>query len=298
MMNRSFFLPVWFALLGLMPGGVMSETAPEPYPVIKVGVGIETQYDTSVTDTEIVFKKVMNTLLEKIDEQLTAKAYDNSEILIEDFKEGKIDVIVIDSLNFLELDGVIPLDRRFLVQLGPSLKQRFLILARNKGKDTTLPGLRGGKLSIGGGRKVGKRFLDVTLLQRGLPISDHFFGEVDTGENINTAIIDLYFGKIDAAVVPRFGYELALELNPQLGREIKILATSESVVNEMVGVRHDFPQERLDRIRPLFLNLPPKRIELLFSMFHITGFHVANDGSLREVRELNKRYQDLVGQER
>lgn len=287
-----------FVLLWLMADSAVSEAEPTRRPVIKSGVSVETLYNSSITDTEIVFRKAMNALLEEIDESFSAKIYLDGELLVRDFKEGKLDVLVIDSLSFLELDDIVPQDRRFLIQIGPSLKQRFLILAGNKNKEAAFSSLRGGRVSIGGGRKVAKRFLDVTLLQHGLPVSEVFFSEVDNAKTINTAIIDLYFGKIDVAVVPQFGYELALELNPELGRSIKILATSDSMINEVVGVRPGFPKERLEKLRPYFLNMSGKRIERLFSMFNITDFHPANDGLLREVRKLNEKYQELIGQTR
>jgi ABC-type amino acid transport substrate-binding protein len=298
MLKRYFFLPVYCALLWLMPGSAMSETISLQRPTIKAGLGVETRYGASLTDTEIAFQRATNALLEVVGEEIITKSYTNSETLIEDFKKGNIDVIVIDSLSFLELDDIVPPERCFLVQIGPSLKQRVLILERKKDTEAAFQGLRGGKLSVGGGRKVGKRFLDVFLLQQGLPISDQFFSEIDTKDDINTAIIDLYFGRADVAVVPQFGYALALELNPQLSRKIKVVATSDQMINEIVGVRHGFPQERLDRIRPYLLKVPSKRMELLFSVFHITGFYAADKDSLREVRELNEKYQELVGKER
>jgi ABC-type amino acid transport substrate-binding protein len=283
-----------FALMWSMVGSAVAEAEALRHPIIKSGASIETQYNSSITDTEIVFRNAMNALLGEVDESFSAKIYKNSALMVRDFKEGRLDVLVIDSLSFLELEDIVPPDRRILIQIGPSLKQRFLILAAHKNKDITFSSLRGGRVSIGGGRKVAKRFLDVTLLQQGLPVSEDYFSEIDKSKTINTAIIDLYFGKVDVVVVPRFGYELALELNPELGPTIKILATSDSMVSEVVGVRHDFPQERLEKIWPYFMNIPAKRIELIFDMFHISGFYPANDESLREVRELNEQYQALI----
>jgi ABC-type phosphate/phosphonate transport system substrate-binding protein len=179
--------------------------------------------------------------------------------------------------------------------LGPSVKQRYLILVRSSDKDKPLADLRNQKLSIARGHLVAKRFLDVTLMQRGLPASDRFFSEADMDKNSNTAIIDLFFGRVDLVVIPEFGYELALELNPQLRHATTVLAKSEPLIHEIVGARFDFPKERLDRIRPHLVKLPSRRIQLLFEAFHVTGFHLAKGDALKEVRELDESYRVLIG---
>jgi hypothetical protein len=298
MLKRYFFLPVYCALLWLMPGSVMSETGVEAHPVIKAGAGREVLFYSSVTDAEIVFKKIFNELLAEVNESFTVKIYDNNDMLIRDFKEGKLEVLVLDSLLFLELEDLIHPNGRFIVQLGPSLKQRYLILVRSGDEDTLLADLRDRGLSIARGHLVAKRFLDVTLMQQGLPVSDRFFKESDMSKSSNTAIIDLFFGRVDLVVVPEFGYELALELNPQLRNATTVLAKSEPLVHEIVGARFDFPKERLDRIRPHLVKLPTKRIQLLFEAFHVTRFHLAKEDALNEVRELDKKYRVLIGQAR
>jgi hypothetical protein len=297
MLKRYHLLAVCFAVLCLMPGSAICETK-QSYPPIKAAAGHEVLFNSSVTDAEIVFKKVFNELLAEINESFTVKIYDNSEILIRDFKEGRLEVVVLDSLRFLELEDMIHPDGRFTVQLGPTPKQRYLILGRSSDKEITLSGLRNRKLSIARGHLVGKRFLDVALLQQGLPISDRFFSKIEMKQSSNSAIIDLYFGNVDLVVVPEFGYELALELNPQIAKATTVLAKSEPMIHEIVGARLDFPHERLDRIRPHLVKLPSRRIQLLFEAFHVSGFHLATEETLKEVRQLNANYRALIGRAR
>jgi hypothetical protein len=281
-----------------MAGSAISDTKAAPHPAIKSGASVETLFNSTVTDAEILFKKILNELLAEVNESFTVKIYQNSESMISDFKKGKLEVLVLDSLRFLELEKLIHPDGRFIVQLGPAMKQHYLILGRGSNNKHSLSELRNSKLSIARGHLVAKRFLDVTLLQQGLPISDKFFSEIDMKKSNNSAIIDLYFGKADLVVVPKFGYELALELNPQISNKITVLAQSAPMVHEIVGARYDFPEERLDRIRPHLVKLPSRRIQLLFEAFHVTRFHLATDDALNEVRKLDADYRALSKQAR
>jgi hypothetical protein len=286
------------ALLCMVLSNTWAASEAKTLPPIKVGGSAESLHDSSVTDAEIAFRLIFNELLSKADESFTVKIFNNDKTMDEHFKEGKIHAIFTSSLHFLELDDLIHPTGRYVVQYGPSLKQRYLILVRRSAKKAlTLADLRGGKLSVGIGHLLGKRFLDVTLLQQKLPISEHFFSEIDMTNRVNTAVVDLYFGKVDVALVPEYNYAMARELNPQIGEAITILAKSEPMVYQLVGMRYDFPQQRLNRIEPHILEqYPSKRFRTLLETFHITHFYRVTEDTLKEVKALNERYQTLMRQ--
>ncbi len=284
-------------LFCLTLGSLYAATSPSSHPLILVGGSLDTLENSSITDAEIGFKLIFNELLVDADEHFTIKIYNSNEELMDDFKTGKVQGVFLSSLKFLELVDMVHPKGRYVVQYGPSIKQRYKILVRNDHKDESLAKLRNHKLSLALGHVVGKRFLDVMLLEQGLPQSDRFFSEIDQAKDANTAIIDLFFGKVDAALVPENSYVLACELNPQISASLSVLATSEPMVFQAVGMRYDFPQERLDRIEPHILQIrASKRLSNLFETFRINGIFRLDDDALKEVRELNERYRLLTQQ--
>ncbi|MEJ2394704.1 MAG: PhnD/SsuA/transferrin family substrate-binding protein [Candidatus Thiodiazotropha sp.] len=288
---------ICLGLFCLTLGKVSAVPASPPPPLIKVGGSIDALHDSSVTDAEISFKLIFNELLADTKEHFTIKIYNSTDDLIEDFKSGKLEGVFLSSLRFLELDDMVHPTGRYVVQYGPSVKQRYLILVRRHQETDSLAQLRGRKLSLAASDTVGRRFLDVTLLEQGLPESDRFFSEIERVKEVNTAVIDLFFGKVDVALVPEHSYELACELNPQVRASLSVLASSEPMLDQAVGMRYDFPQQRLDRIEPHILQLSPsKRLGHLFETFRIHGLHRLNDNTLKEVRELNERYHRLSHQ--
>ncbi len=263
-------------------------------PPIQVGGSVDALHDTSVTDAEIGFKLIFNAMLVDAKESFSIKIYDSHEELVEDFKSGKIQAIYMSSLKLLELGDVVHPTGRYVVQYGPSLKQRYLLLVRNSQKIGSLTDLRNKKLSIAAGHVVGERYLSVMLLKQGLPELEQFFGEIERVKEVNTAVVNLFFGKVDAALVPEFSYELACELNPQLRSSISVFSSSNPMVYEAIGMRYDFPQERIDRIEPHIFGIElSKRMEHLFKTFRITRLYRVNEETLKEVIELNKTYYAL-----
>ncbi|MEJ2454192.1 MAG: PhnD/SsuA/transferrin family substrate-binding protein [Candidatus Thiodiazotropha sp.] len=292
---RRLFVVTLLSLLWLLSGSVLSATQTYPNPPIQVGGSADGLHDSTVTDAEIGFKLIFNELLAKGAESFETKIYDSNDKLLEDFKNGKLQALFVSSLKFIELGDLIHPTGRYAVQFGPSLKQRYLILVRREQEGFSLADLRDKKLSMAKGHVVGKRFLDVTLLKQGLPISDRFFGEIQLVKEVNTAVIDLFFRKADVALVPEFSFELARELNPQISSSITAIATSEPLVYMLAGMRYDFPKQRLDNIEPYILNINhSSRMQHLLKTFRITGIYRVDEETLKEVKTLNEAYRKFT----
>ncbi len=267
-------------------------------PPIQVGGSSDGGHDSSVTDIEIGIKLIFNEMLANSDESFEIKLYDSNDQVIKDFNTGKLQALFVSSLTFLEMEDMIHPSGRYVVQFGPTLKQRYMLLVRVEHQDINLSELRGKKLCVATGHALGRQFLDVALLKQGLPVSDDFFSEIRIVEEVNTAVVDLFFGKADAALVPEFSFELARELNPQISSSIAALATSEPMVNMVVGMRRDFPQQRLDKIEPLLLDISySARLKRLLKTLRITGFYHLDEDTLEEVKALNNSYRTLTRQQ-
>jgi ABC-type phosphate/phosphonate transport system substrate-binding protein len=297
MLNNPLFSKSLFCLLWLFLSSTMAAAETTSHPSILVGGSADALHDSTITDAEIAIRLIFNEMLASIDESFTIKIYESNDDLVQDFKDGKIDAIYTYSLGFLELDELIHPTARYVVQYGTSIKQRYLILVRREDHHIRLSELRNHKASLATSYFVGKRFLDVKLLQQGLPVSENFFYEIDLVSEANTAVVDLFFGKVDVAVVPENSYELACELNPQLRASLVVLDSSEPMICDAVGMRYDFPQSRIERIAPYVLRKGPKgRLKHLLETFRIEGLYRMDNDTMKEVKKLDETYRALTHQ--
>jgi ABC-type phosphate/phosphonate transport system substrate-binding protein len=291
MLKRCLSFLVCVGLLRLMLGDICVATESNIPNPIRMGGSLESMHDGSATDAEIGIQLFFNEILSEGDISFSVKIYDDDEFLIQKFKQQKLHAIFINSLRFLELEELIHPSARYVVQYGPTVKRRYLVLVRNSDKVLSLADLRDRKLTFSTGHHVGKRFLDVKLLEQGLPESDFFFRKVKIVENANTAIVDLYFSKTDVALVPSHSFEVAVELNPQISRTVSVLTKSKPMVDLVVGMRQGFPQEQINRYEPYILtDIHTERIKHVLRTFNISRLHRVTDDTLKEVRELNERY--------
>ncbi|MET0066640.1 MAG: PhnD/SsuA/transferrin family substrate-binding protein [Candidatus Thiodiazotropha sp.] len=263
-------------------------------PPIKVGGSVESLHESTRTDAEIAFKMVFNEMLVDINESLAIRIYDSNREVIEKFKQNDVQVIFIDSASYLDIESWIHPVGRYTLQYGPSLKQRYLLLVRNDSSFNSLESLRGRRLSHCTGHRIGMRYLDAELMQRGLPESPRFFAEARVKNNMNSAVVDVYFGKSDVALVPEYGFELAKELNPQVGRQLSVIAASEPLIYITVGLHKTFPEDRMRKVEPSFLSeQPTRRLQSILESFHITRYVRITDEIIEETRAVNDRYHRL-----
>ncbi|MET0049592.1 MAG: PhnD/SsuA/transferrin family substrate-binding protein [Candidatus Thiodiazotropha sp.] len=256
---------------------------------------MESSFEANEVEVEIIFSFLYNEMLKDLNQPIEVKLYENNSELEQRFRAGDIQAIFIDSTRILELDDIIHPSARYVVQFGDSLKQRFVLLARMNDPREALTDYRNGKLSTCMGHMIGKRYLDVLLLHSGLPVTDEFFQETLTMRNINSTIIDLFFGKVDMALVPEYGLTLAIELNPQIDKQLKVLARSEPLIYQAIGFRNDFPQKSIVAIEGRFITQEPsKRLRRLFDLVKINTYYRLTEEALKETRALNEEYYRLI----
>ncbi|MET0066828.1 MAG: PhnD/SsuA/transferrin family substrate-binding protein [Candidatus Thiodiazotropha sp.] len=298
MFKRSIKILVLVTLLcALVHPGWADNPPSEPEPVI-VGASMESLYEANSVDVQIVFEFIYNEMLKDTGQTFDINLFDNNAILENEFREGNIQIIFIDSTKILELDSLIHPTARYVVQYGDSLKQRFLLLVKKDDPRRKLSEFRNGKLATCIGHLIGKRYLDVLLMQTGLPPTDRFFEEISVKQDVNATIVDLYFGRVDMALLPEYGMALARELNPQIDEELKIMSSSEPLIYQAVGFRYDLSEKVIDPIETRLLNKEPtKRLKKVFSIANISTFYRLTEDVLKETRALNEKYYQLLEQQ-
>ncbi|MET0066641.1 MAG: PhnD/SsuA/transferrin family substrate-binding protein [Candidatus Thiodiazotropha sp.] len=292
MLKRCLFNGLLWVVIGCMPGTLLRAEQTAPEPTVKVGGSVESLHESTRTDAEIMFNMLFNEMLSESREVFSIRIYDNNERLMKDYRGGELQAVFIDSVSFLEMESLVHPDLRYTVQYGTTLKQRYMVLVRAKDRIGSLQDLRGKILSTCVGHRIGQRFLDVELMRKGLPEAKDFFREVQILKDVNSAVIDVYFGKSDVALVPEYSYQLALELNSEIGKALKVIGISEPLIYQAVGIRKDFPHDRAMTIETYVLDeKPSRRMQRILNIYHIKRFARLTDEVLMETRALNEEYQ-------
>ena len=91
-------------------------------------------------------------------------------------------------------------------------------------------------------------WLDSVLLEKGLRSTAEFLGLVYQNTKLSSVVLPVFFRRSDSCLVTRSGFDTMSELNPQIGKALKVLATSPKVVPILLCFRADYAPAFKDKI--------------------------------------------------
>jgi len=122
-----------------------------------------------------------------------------------------------------------------LGQRGGVAKEELLLLVK-KGRFSSLADLGQRSLTVleGVSHHMALAWLAVSLREAGLPDTQTHFGAVTSVAKPARAVLPVFFGQQDVALVDRAAFDLMVELNPQIGRDVVALATSPPMIHSVI----------------------------------------------------------------
>lgn len=108
------------------------------------------------------------------------------------------------------------------------LGQAYAVLVHRDSPVQNLAGLRGTDLLFFDNSRtcMADRWLDVALAREGLPPLNEFFARLILERKTSAVVLPVFFQKTGACLVTRAGFDTMNELNPQVGRNLRVLAAS------------------------------------------------------------------------
>ncbi|HMP72890.1 MAG TPA: PhnD/SsuA/transferrin family substrate-binding protein [Kiritimatiellia bacterium] len=206
-------------------------------------------------------------------------------------------MLALNSWVFLEMnrDHFTP---KFIGAVDGEVGRTYVVITqKGKGLDG-LSALRGEEVIVFelANATLGRYWLEVLLGERGLGRRDTYFSGVRYVNRPSLAVLPVFFGKAAAAVVDRSGFDLMVEMNPQVGRELQIVAESEVLVDGVIVLRNDdWPEGsyREDLIRTLGeFHVEPAGAQIL-TFFKTDRLIPYEENHMDSVRRLKAIYEQI-----
>ena len=128
--------------------------------------------------------------------------------------------------------------------------EEYLLLVRRDNPAASLADLRGRSLMIAGDAHVSlaATWIETVLLEARLGLLETFFGKSSRAIKLSRVVLPVFFRQADACIVTREGFRLMVELNPQLGQQLRILAESPPYLPSLFCFRGDLVSAFYDKI--------------------------------------------------
>jgi ABC-type phosphate/phosphonate transport system substrate-binding protein len=218
--------------------------------------------------------------------------YDDAQEMERDLEAGKLHAVNTDALSFVRYFQIDHLTEGYATVMKGGWD-----LQLHAGRDTPIrspadfPGKRVVLLEQD---SIGEIWLETLCLRQHARPCAEVFADMQRVPNSNQGLMRLFFGKADMALVHSYGFELAVEMNPQLGQAVRKIAE-----HHLPSQYFAFYHARVDKgLRQRTLRVIPTlhtypRGRQLLDLFKMDHLDVASPGDLKPVMELERDYRQL-----
>ena len=224
-----------------------------------------------------------------------ATLFPDAATMVKAVNANRVDVIALTSAEYLAVESTVLADPFLVYELYGQVEAEYVLLVRNNIR--SIAELRDGRLAIAktsASREMADTWLDVVLLENGLPEKERAFSQVNVTKKRSQAIVAVFFKQADAAVVTRTAFQTAVELNPQLGREIKVLAQSPKLLTGLACIRRSIDMAARRRYVEQATKLHEQTgLRQTFLILQVTRLVAWDPHFLDTARALNARYDAL-----
>jgi hypothetical protein len=159
----------------------------------------------------------------------------NGDALARAFRERSVQAATVTLQEFLVIDRQMP-TTNLLSEGGANGGDIYLLLVHQNSRFTNVASLRDREILLSDSMRMslGLVWLDVLLMREGFPEAEHFFRILNRQRKTPNIVLPVFFRTADACVVHKRGFDAMVELNPQVGKQLRVLAQSERLTCGLV----------------------------------------------------------------
>ncbi len=251
--------------------------AGDPTPPLRLAVSESLVMDVNANDAGAAMSIWVKRLAQEMNIAVdyNPKAFDPTQEILTRARKGLLDAVALNVLEYRQIAE--NLDSSQVVAEGGSAgPEQYLVLVKNSSGFQKPADLRGARLMMLRNPRmcVAPAWLS-TILEGGYTGQwDKFFSAVGSDSKVGRVILPVFFGQVDACIATRRGFESMCELNPQVARELKTIASSPGVVVNGYVFRKNYQSVYRDRfvkaLSGLRSTVAGRQIAMLFQFDELT----------------------------
>ena len=247
-------------------------------------------------DYRIAMELMMERVFEEFGVSTSMNAFETAEEALEAFWSGEVDVTEISSLDLV----LLPKEKRDrmrivgVVNLDEDHFKKYQLVAA---PGTKLEDLEGEPVHVVGRGEwnVGRRWLELELIEKFGKSSDEFFGKITVVdyEQPNEVVLPTFFGKSKACLVMSHQIDLLAELNPQLSVRLKPILSSPEMMGLSFVIRADYGDAKIKELQESTakLHTTPDG-QQAFTLMKVSRMSGASEADLLSLEAIAKRMKE------
>jgi len=212
------------------------------------------------------------------------------------FREERIDLAGIISDEYVRLRDRVPIEPVFVTANEAGPYHQLVLLARRDGGARSLLDLRNKRLTLSSdqSKTIHLVWLETLLMKEGFRRPEDFFSAIREVKRPSQAILPVFFQQADACLTTQQAFDLVCELNPQVGRDLVVLARSRDIAGGVLVFRTGYDPSAKAKIAEALgeLQTDPQGTQLL-GIFRMSRLLPWRPEYLESVEALLKEHESL-----
>ncbi len=268
-------------------------TSNEKYRV-KYGYQLRSMPNVLIKDAKAALKVWADELGNEEGLKPEVHIYKELDSLIKDFQKGELDLISVDPLDYLLSMQEMEVKFAFNPIRYGRKTYKYLLLVRADSPFVDIRDLRGKELVVMKEAHAGLLFLNTLLLRHKQEEADSFFFAIKERNKVLKVILSVFFGQADACIVPEGAFKTMAELNPQIGKQLRIIDSSDEIVWGISLFRKDIDEEIKEKIQKITYSLKERvRGRQVLMLFKFEDLVQLEESSLDTLKILLNEYEKL-----
>jgi len=262
---------------------------------VRTGFYLKAFSDIDRADIEVALHFWINEIAKKANLSTSTIFYDSIEKMHHDFIQHKINFILSSPLPIVNKFDPLILTGGYKVIWDGSAEDNLLVMTHKQSNLRKFSELKNKHISLLTRDPVIQMYADILALENFGKKAKQVFKQISNYKKSNQLILNLFFNKTDVILVYEKFYKLAIELNPQIKKDTRIISRLEKIPRALGYFHKD--------IDPVLKNIVISEVEKLhhytkgqqlLNIFHADKTVRSSIADLKSTHQLKLRYQRLI----
>ena len=229
----------------------------------------------------------------------SSNIYSDLNALKRDFQNGKIDMGVTLSIDYINIEQELQSELALVSVKNDKVTTKYLLLVHSDSEYSRISDLKNKKIAMLKGNDLGMVFVNYCLLRENLPDANKFFQEIQEKNKPSQVTLAVFFKQADACITTETSFKNMIDLNPQIGKMVKVIATSPELIESVSFFRKDYEETSKQRLleKTRTLEEYPRGRQILL-LFKVEKLEIVKNTALDKTRKYYKDFKRLAERKR
>jgi len=207
--------------------------------------------------------------------EFDARIFSPPEEIMRLLRNGQLDAAALNVVEYRTAGDIFDTSEMF-VGSGTAGPDQYLAMVKRGSGLTRLADVAGRRLCILKAPKmcVAAAWLATLLAEQHLGTAESFFGSINLDTKVARVVLPVFFGQAEACLISKRGFEMMCELNPQVARDLTVIASSPLLVTCFYAFRKNYHGPNRDKFfnlrQTLLSSAAGRQIATLFQIEELT----------------------------